>query len=203
MINFSHDFPTFSCSAEISPLPCRAPVLSSVFRRQQKKNYATERESSCIELTSAHLDDGMECFAKSNTWVIHCQSFKKCKMLYFCSNYFNWFLSHETLHVLKVTLVTKRKSTLLSTGLRLFAPPGFIAARPDYLMAALLDNHDDMTAAWQPRTSQPVTDWQPIPAVILSSMTPLHSSICHFFSSALGPLPPTPPFNYSCISLCP
>lgn len=80
-------------------------------------------------------------------------------------------------------------------GLRLFTPPCFKAgvARSDYLPAALLDNQDDMTAAWQTRLSRPVTDWQPIPAVILPCLTPLHSSICHFSSSAQSPLPPCHP----------
>lgn len=60
-----------------------------------------------------------------------------------------------------------------------------------------------MTTAWQACLSRPVTDWQPIPAVTSSCLTPLHSSICHFSSSAQSPLPPTPPLNCSSVRLCP
>lgn len=118
---------------------------------------------------------------------------------------------------LKENLKSKNNQVTFKAGLFVFCmsalicsyhiiwPPCFRAgaAHPDYLPAAPLDNHDDMTAVWQARLSRPVTDWQPIPAVIPSCLTPLHSSICHFSSSALNPLSPTPPFNYSSIHLCP
>lgn len=81
--------------------------------------------------------------------------------------------------------------------------PCFIAGMAclGYLPAALLDNHDDMTVTRQTHLSRPVTDWQPIPAVIMSRLTPLHSSICHSSSSALRPLSPSPLFNYTSIRL--
>lgn len=47
--------------------------------------------------------------------------------------------------------------------------------------------------AWQACLSRPLTDWQPIPAVTSSCLTPLRSSICHFSCSARSPLPPTCP----------
>lgn len=77
------------------------------------------------------------------------------------------------------------------------------SANPEYLPAVPLDNLQWYDSSWQARLTLLLTDWQPIPAVILSCLTPLHWPICHPPSPALCPRPPTPPFLHSSTYLWP
>lgn len=90
-----------------------------------------------------------------------------------------FYILHFCIHFRLLTWCTNFCCALKIGPISLFAavqsPPCVITAVacPDYLPAAPLDNHDDMTASWQARLSRPLKDWQPIPAVILSHLTPL------------------------------